>query len=122
MNIWARLLWPNDEVFTATVLAEAGFVIRDANDFGRIIYTHDTFGYVSAIQGETFEECAMSSLIHHPVLWGADFERKRDALSRPPSLGLALRHKILRGIFVKRYHRYASLGRILAKLPAVTRS
>jgi hypothetical protein len=71
-----RLLWPNDESFVSTTLANGGFSCHDLNDFGRTFYEEGTFSFHSAIQGESFSPEHAGLKVYHPVLFGAAYSRK----------------------------------------------
>ena len=116
-NPWARLMWPNDETFTATTLFAAGMNVRDANAFGQVLYTRETFSFSRVTRGETFEATAQEGLVYHPVLWGDNYDRKVAAISRPPSQpSLLIRRKLLRLVVVDGYDsRVHLLCRMLAK-------
>jgi hypothetical protein len=71
-----RVLWPNDESFVGTTLANGGFSCHDLNDFGRIFYHEETFSFHSAIQGESFFPDHAGLKVYHPVLFGEAYLRK----------------------------------------------
>jgi hypothetical protein len=120
-NPWARLMWPNDESFTASIVIAAGLDARDMNSFGRVLYTVDTFGFFTVRQGETFDDWAQPGLIYHPVLWGEDYSRKVTKMARGVPLHEVIRLKILRGIMIKRYQRWLGLDRIVGRQRPVPR-
>ena len=116
-NVWARLLWPNDEVFTTTVLVAAGRDVRDANTFGTPVYTPETFGFHTLVRGEEFDTVATPGLVYHPVLWGEEFDRKKLRKARGVPWHEAARLKVLRGLMVKRYHRHIGLLPLIPSPP-----
>ncbi len=120
-NPWARLMWPNDESFTASVIIAAGLEARDLNSFGRTLYTPETFGFFTVRRGETFDATAEPGLIYHPVLWGQDYERKVVKAARGVPMHEAVRLKILRGVMMRRYQRLIGLDNIIAKPRPVSR-
>ncbi len=81
-----RLLWPNDEAHVATALANGGFMCRDFNDFGRPLYTPETFSFHTPIDGDRLAPVDDTLRMHHPVLFGEAFQRKVKRLGeKPPS-------------------------------------
>ena len=94
----ARIMWPNDETFVSTILVKGGFVAKDLNDCGRRLVTEDSFGFLNLQRGETLEQAPPDGLVHHPVLYGAEFERKRGRAHRGIAKGEAAKLKFLRGL------------------------
>jgi hypothetical protein len=94
----ARLLWPNDETFVATSLHLLSRIVRDVNESGRIWATEQSFGFRAVLRGEDFDRAAPSGLLHHPVLWGEDANRKIARLGRGIGAGEWLRLKALRAL------------------------
>ncbi len=93
-------LWPNDEVFTASMLHQGGFLAADINALGGTFYHDQTFSYAFPISLERFGSMPRDGQIYHPVLQGDAFLRKirsmfdHVCLNRgPPSL--------LRGLFAR---------------------
>ncbi len=120
-NIWARLVWPNDETFTSTTLIAAGMNVKDANAFGRKLYTREeSFSYWTPFRGETFDDIAQDGLVYHPVLWGEDYNRRIARLRRHPPLE-RIRRKVLKVVMVEGYHRRLGLGGVLARPRPVIR-
>lgn len=74
-SVLRRKLWPNDEAFVATTLANDGFACADFNGFGATFYDGETLSLTTPIDGETFQPWAKGVKIYHPVLFGADFNR-----------------------------------------------
>jgi hypothetical protein len=120
-NVWTRVMWPNDESFTMSVAIAAGLLVRDANSFGREVYTQETFGFFNVRRGETFSSEAEAGLIYHPVLWGVDFDRKQALAARGVPLNEVLRLKLLRGIMIKRYHRFIGLNKFIGRPRVIPR-
>lgn len=101
-NVWARVMWPNDETFTATILRSAGMRVRDANTFGRVVYTRDSFGYSTVFRGEEFAESAEPEMVYHPVLWGEDYERRVARLHSSPKFE-HMRRRVVKAAMRGRY-------------------
>lgn len=114
-NPWARLMWPNDESFTASIIIAAGLDARDLNAFGRTLYTPDTFGFFTVRRGETFAATAEPGLVYHPVLWGEEYEHKIVRAARGVPVHEAIRLKILRGVMIRRYQRLLGLDTVIGK-------
>ena len=81
-----RMTWPNDEVFTATVLHDGGFACADFNDLGPF-YSQGTFWF------EPLRHPAHlppdDGLLYHPVRGGAAYlrvVRAGDAVDPPVNL------------------------------------
>jgi hypothetical protein len=72
--------WPNDEVFTATTLARAGFACRDLNHV-EPIYDPDTFGYWWPISDRQVAAHGREGFAFHPVLNGDRYFQKLFHLS-----------------------------------------
>jgi hypothetical protein len=87
-----RLFWPNDESFLATHAMRSGLSCRDLNAGGRDLYTAQTFSFHAPISGEVLEAMPPDGMIHHPVLYGQDYDRKRSAIGKTT----ALRHRLQR--------------------------
>jgi hypothetical protein len=119
-NIWARLVWPNDETFTSTTLIAAGMKVKDANAFGRRLYTPESFSYWRPFRGETFDDSPQDGLVYHPVVWGEDYDRRIARLRRHWPLA-RIRMKVLKLVMVEGYHRRLGLGGILARPRPVVR-
>lgn len=68
--------WPNDEIFTATVLTAAGFLCRDFNSDGRVFYDAASFSFAHLISAKRLDASPPDRKIHHPVEHGAEFLRK----------------------------------------------
>jgi hypothetical protein len=94
----ARLLWPNDETFVTTSLFRLSRKVRDVNESGRIWATEQSFGFRTVVHGEDFDRAAQSGLLHHPVLWGEEADRKLARLDRGIGPGEWLRLKALRAL------------------------
>lgn len=75
-----RNLWPNDESFVATTLANGDFTCRDLNDFGQTFYDEQTFSFERPIRGELFAPGHSGIMIYHPVLFGDSYSHKLAAL------------------------------------------
>ena len=69
-------IWPNDEVFTATMLHEGGFRAADLNATGREFYDSQSFSYAYPISLQRFNGMAADGRIYHPVLASGAFLRK----------------------------------------------
>ena len=82
-----RLFWPNDEVFVATEIVNAGLTAADLNDFGSPAYTPDTLSFDKPIDGtgETFRQ--LTNLIYHPVLYGAAYKKRIERIHRAETTG-----------------------------------
>lgn len=83
-NPFRRMIWPNDEAFVATTLANGDFVCRDFNSFGRTLYSPDTFTFAAPIDGRTFEPGSGGLRMFHPVLYDEAYARKVAKLEAPP--------------------------------------
>jgi hypothetical protein len=70
-----RKVWPNDEAFVATSLANADFVCRDFNSFGHVFYTPQTNSTTGRFDGDNFHPPPEGVRIYHPVLFGEAFRR-----------------------------------------------
>ena len=116
-TLWARLLWPNDEAFVTTTAALAGLSVRDINDFGRLLCTPDTFDFLPPHRGEALAQESAEPRVFHPVLWGDEFGRKQARHGHGIKWHEAMRLKLLRGVLMKRYHRYLGLGRLIPAPP-----
>lgn len=68
--------WPNDEIFTATVLQEAGLVCRDINSGGNQFYDALSFSFAHLISAKRLDRSPPDGKIHHPVEHGSEFIRK----------------------------------------------
>ena len=68
--------WPNDEVFVATMLVEAGMACADLNSLGRSVYDHTTFSYQFPFSEQRFRLRGRDGMIYHPVLKSDAFLRK----------------------------------------------
>lgn len=121
LHPWARLFWPNDESFTASIIIAAGLDARDLNGFGRTLYTPETFGFFTVRRGESFAQTAQPGLIYHPVLWGDEYERKVVKAARGVPWHEAVRLKILRGVMMRRYQRWIGLDRVIGRPRKVAR-
>lgn len=116
-NFWARVMWPNDETFTATTLQNAGMTVRDANTFGQVVYTRDSFCYTTVFRGEEFADMATPGVVYHPVLWGEDYERRVARLHSSPRFEHA-RRRVVNAAMSGRYRGLlASLRGARAELP-----
>jgi hypothetical protein len=82
-----RRLCPNDEGFVATTLSNGEFSCADFNDFGRVFYNDNTMSLHIPVRGETFAPNMPGPMIHHPILWGADYERGNASRAEKPKLG-----------------------------------
>ena len=78
-----RVLWPNDEGMVATTLKNGPFECRDLNDFGAVFYDSDSFTFDGATNGECLRSTTREIRIHHPVLFGQQYEDKLNRLLRP---------------------------------------
>ncbi len=94
----ARIMWPNDETFVATVLHRGGFSVADLNAAGRIACTEHSFGFADPHRGEQLATTAFDGLIYHPVLFGEDYTRKTARIERGLSIEERVRLKLLRGL------------------------
>jgi hypothetical protein len=98
----ARIMWANDETFVATTVGRAGLTRADMNGAGlpmcAPICTEESFGFAVPHRGETLARAAHDGLIYHPVLWGADYERKAQRIARGLSLEEIARLKLQRGM------------------------
>jgi hypothetical protein len=94
---WRRKLCPNDEGFVATTLSNEGFNCADFNDFGKVFYDDNTMSLHSPVRGETFAPTTPCPMIHHPVLWGVDYERGNASGADKPKLSpiMALKRRAL---------------------------
>jgi hypothetical protein len=68
--------WPNDEVFVATEVFQAGMVSADLNSLGRSVYDHSTFSYQFPFSEQRFRLRPRDNKIYHPVLQSDAFLRK----------------------------------------------
>jgi hypothetical protein len=75
-----RARWPNDEVYCATELSNAGFVCHDLNIDGARFYTRETFKVTPPISLRRLATSAPDELIYHPVETGTAFKAKWDKL------------------------------------------
>lgn len=73
--------WPNDESFVATVLTRAGLRCADLNDFGASVYDDTTYTFHKPMDGDALDERAPPLRIYHPVLFGADLQRKIERMA-----------------------------------------
>jgi hypothetical protein len=97
-KVWQRRkLFPNDEGFVATTLSNDDFLCADFNGFGQIFYDSETMSLHLPVRGETFAPTTPIPMIHHPILWGADFERGNASRATKPKLraGVALKKRLL---------------------------
>jgi hypothetical protein len=101
-NVWARVMWPNDETFTATTLKNAGMTVRDANTFGHVVYTRDSFCYSTVFRGEEFAATATPGLVYHPVLSGEDYERRVARLHSSPRFE-HMRRRLVKAVMTSGY-------------------
>ncbi len=69
-------IWPNDEVFTATMIQEGGFQAADLNSTGTQFYDEQTFSYAFPISLQRFASRPMDGRVYHPVLASDAFLRK----------------------------------------------
>jgi hypothetical protein len=67
--------WPNDEVFTASVLKRRYFDCRDLNELGDV-YVKETFRFWWAISERDFAKVAPDDRAYHPVLSGEAYFAK----------------------------------------------
>ena len=94
-------IWPNDEVFTASMLHQGGFVASDINGLGGSFYNDQTFSYAFPISLARFGSRPLDGQIYHPVLQGEAFLRKVRSmfehvrLNRGPA-------SLMRGLFARR--------------------
>jgi hypothetical protein len=89
--------WPNDEVFCATELLNAGFRCMDFNGFGRDFYTRETFGFLEAVALSRLARMPHDGMIYHPVLGGEQLDRKlRQRLYHDVQDGLPRAHLLAR--------------------------
>jgi len=86
-KVWQRRkLFPNDEGFVATTLSNDDFLCADFNGFGQIFYDGETMSLHLPVRGETFAPTTPTPMIHHPILWGADYERGNASRAAKPKL------------------------------------
>lgn len=71
-----RQLWPNDEIFCATVATNAGLVCRDLNDLGPSTYTRQTLKLTPPLSLRRLMAAKPDELLYHPVLSGDEFIQK----------------------------------------------
>lgn len=81
-----RLFWPNDESFLATEAMRRGLLCRDLSGPGGELYSQTSFTFDAPQSGEALEKAELDGLIHHPVLYGAQYERKRTRIEKPTRL------------------------------------
>jgi hypothetical protein len=67
--------WPNDEVFTATILMRQGFDCRDLNAAFEV-YDPNTFGYWWPLSDRQVAEQGREGFAYHPVLNGDRYFQK----------------------------------------------
>ena len=91
----ARIFWPNDETFLASTLARRGARMADLDACGYRVWTPDSFGFFEPQHGESLP---MDGLLHHPVLWGADYEAKAARVKNGLTVSERVRLKLLRGL------------------------
>ena len=82
-NPFRRLIWPNDEAFVATTLANGGFACKDFNAFGRSVYSQSSFTFTEPIDGDAFRPATDALEMFHPVLYGQAYLRKKARLIEP---------------------------------------
>ena len=82
-NPFRRLIWPNDEAFVATTLANGDFACRDFNAFGRSVYSEASFTFTEPIDGDAFAPAGDALQMFHPVLYGQAYLRKKARLVEP---------------------------------------
>ena len=114
-NVWARVMWPNDETFTATILVNAGMRVRDANTFGPTVYTRDSFCYTTVFRGEEFATAASPGLVYHPVLRGEDYERRVARLHSSPRFE-HMRRRLVKAVMTSGHR--GLLGSLRRALPS----
>lgn len=68
--------WPNDEIFTATTLDEAGLVCRDINGESQKFYDERSFSFAHLISAKRLDRSPPDEKIYHPVEHGTEFMRK----------------------------------------------
>lgn len=89
-----RLFWPNDESFLATQAMRQGLICKDMSRPGSALYTETSFTFDAPQSGEALEQAELDGLIHHPVLYGAQYERKSRRIQKPTSLGARIQRKL----------------------------
>lgn len=89
-------LWPNDEAFVATELANNGFVCRDLNAIGRTQYTRRSMTFTTPISQADFSSLRPDGLIYHPVLYGQHYAKKLLAMTAASGDVLSARQQISR--------------------------
>jgi hypothetical protein len=75
-RVSGSIRWPNDEVFVATVLAEAGLTSRDLNAVAGPLYTPETFGPFRPWLRHDFDRMGIDGRLYHPVLEWPGFVAK----------------------------------------------
>ena len=86
-------LYPNDESFVASVLANDGFtcgVFRDRQDY----FPYRSFALRRVVSGTMLDEAGRDNLVHHAVLYGEEFAEKAVGASRRPLSSIGARELV----------------------------
>lgn len=95
----ARLMWPNDETFVASLIKLRGLTGKDLNAVRAGLCTVESFGFHTVKKGDDLDALQPDGMIYHPVLYGSRFDQKAArlrAIEKGSAMTMAKRSELAR--------------------------